>query len=491
MSDSSPEARSVFRNISPLDHRYYLANRELFDALADHLSEDAAVRACLRVEVALLAALVRRAAEATEGEPAAKLRSVRLPALEEAAAGIEPAEVYAEEARTHHNIRALVNVLKRRVPAEVRHLVHVGATSVDILDTAHSLRMRAAVREVLLPLLAEVEGELVRLVEQEADTPQIGRTHGQHAVPLTFGFAMAEYASRLGKSILEISRRAGDLRGKLAGAVGSYNATGLVAADPEAFELEVLGSLGIAPSEHSTQLVEPEYLLRLLLELNVAFGVIANLADDLRHLQRSEIGEVREAFSAGQVGSSTMPQKRNPWNCENVKSMWKAFAPRVLTFYMDQISEHQRDLTNSASQRFVADYLAGFAAAVARMREVLRELGVDRERMARTLSETGDSALAEPMYILLSLSGEPEAHEIVRTLTLECEREGIRLLEAARRRTDVWARLDASMKGVGLPPAEEFFADPTRYRGIASRKARAIAEKYRAEMAALMEELGR
>jgi adenylosuccinate lyase len=158
---------------------------------------------------------------------------------------------------------------------------------------------------------------------------------------------------------------------------------------------------------------------------------------------------------------------------------------------MDQISEHQRDLTNSASQRFVADYLAGFAAAVARMREVLRELGVDRERMARTLSETGDSALAEPMYILLSLSGEPEAHEIVRTLTLECEREGIRLLEAARRRKDVWARLDASMKRVGLPPAEEFFADPTRYRGIASRKARAIAEKYRAEMVALMEELGR
>ena len=309
MSDSTPEARSVFRNISPLDHRYYLANRELFDALADHLSEDAAVRACLRVEVALLAALVRRAAEATEGEPAARLRSVRLPALEEAAAGIEPAEVYAEEARTHHNIRALVNVLKKRVPAEVRHLVHVGATSVDILDTAHSLRIRAAVKEVLLPLLAEVEGELVRLVEQEADTPQIGRTHGQHAVPLTFGFAMAEYASRLGKSILEVSRRAADLRGKLAGAVGSYNATGLVAADPEAFELEVLRSLGIAPSEHSTQLVEPEYLLRLLLELNVAFGVIANLADDLRHLQRSEIGRCARRLPRGR--SAPPPCRRS------------------------------------------------------------------------------------------------------------------------------------------------------------------------------------
>ena len=79
-------------------------------------------------------------------------------------------------------------------------------------------------------------------------------------------------------------------------------------------------------------MVEPEHLLRLLLELNAAFGVIANLADDLRNLQRTEIGEVREAFGSEQVGSSTMPQKRNPWNSEHVKSLWKAFSPRVLTF---------------------------------------------------------------------------------------------------------------------------------------------------------------
>ena len=124
---------------------------------------------------------------------------------------------------------------------------------------------------------------------------------------------------------------------------------------------------GLQASEHSTQLVEPEYLLRLLLELNTAFGIIANLADDLRNLQRSEIGEVREEFTATQVGSSTMPQKRNPWNSEHVKSLWKEFCPRVVTFFMDQISEHQRDLTNSASSRFVAEYLVGFAFAAERM----------------------------------------------------------------------------------------------------------------------------
>ena len=126
---------------------------------------------------------------------------------------------------------------------------------------------------------------------------------------------------------MRIRDRAGDLRGKLAGAVGAYNATSLLVKDPLALEREFLDGLGLAPSEHSTQLVEPEYLLRLLLEINMAFGVIANLADDLRNLQRSEIGEVREEFTATQVGSSTMPQKRNPWNSEHVKSLWKAFCP--------------------------------------------------------------------------------------------------------------------------------------------------------------------
>lgn len=119
----------------------------------------------------------------------------------------------------------------------------------------------------------------------------------------------------------------------------------MIVKDPEELERIYTEFLGLKPSEYSNQLVEPENILRLLLEMNVAFGIIANLADDLRNLQRSEIGEVFEYFSATQVGSSTMPQKRNPWNSEHVKSLWKAMCPRVITFYMDQISEHQRDIT--------------------------------------------------------------------------------------------------------------------------------------------------
>jgi adenylosuccinate lyase len=469
MASFGMETRDIFENLSPLDHRYWIANRELFDALSSILSEKAQLRWCARVEGALLATHL-------------ELRGLADPELfasiEAAVESIDPAEVYAEEERTRHNIRALVNVLQRKVPADIASLVHLGATSVDILDTAKSLAMREASRRVVLPLLARVELELCRLAVDEAETAQVGRTHGQHAVPLTFGFAIAEYASRLGKCVLRAKGLAEELRGKLAGAVGSYNALSMSYPDPEAVEERFLARLGLERSEHSTQLVEPEPLLRLLLELNAAFGVIANLADDLRNLQRTEIGEVRESFAQGQVGSSTMPQKRNPWNSEHVKSLWKAFSPRVATFYMDQISEHQRDLTNSASERFIAEYLAGITAAANRMLSVLKGLYVDRERMAANLGMTGGAVLAEPAYILLAESGEADAHEKMRRITLLCEKEGLSLPEALARE-GVRDLLTKRLASLGVAEPESFFEEPQRYRGKAAERARAIGGKYR------------
>jgi adenylosuccinate lyase len=368
------------------------------------------------------------------------------------------------------------------VSPDVAPLVHLGATSVDILDTALSVRIRDCMKTVILPELRELEKKLCEIAAREAATPEVGRTHGQHAVPITFGFAMAEYVSRLGKSILEIERRADGLAGKLAGAVGAYNATSMIVKDPEDLEKRYLDYLGLAPSEHSTQLVEPEYLLRLLLECNVAFGIIANLADDLRNLQRSEVGEVFEYFSSTQVGSSTMPQKRNPWNSEHVKSLWKAFAPRVMTFFMDQISEHQRDLTNSASQRFVADYLSGFTFAVARMKSVVSGLQADREGMARNLAEAGGKVkggvLAEPAYILLAESGISDGHEVIRKITLDAETNGITFFEALRKNADAFARITAQLEKLGVADAAGFFANPERYRGLAAEKAARLAAKY-------------
>ncbi len=465
------ESRSIFLNISPLDHRYSLSEAAVFDSLSSYISEQAAVISCAKAEIALIKAHLSVRGELTD-ELVKKLDTI--------AWTIDPSLVYEEEEKTKHNIRALVNVLKTMVPEEVGPLVHLGATSVDILDTALSVRVRDCVQQVVLPLLKELETCLCTIAD--AETPQVGRTHGQHAVPITFGFAIAEYVSRLGKSIIEIERLSKDLRGKLAGPVGAYNGPSMIVSDPQDLEKRYLDYLGLQPSEHSTQLVEPEYLLRLLLECNVAFGVIANLADDLRNLQRSEVGEVFEYFSATQVGSSTMPQKRNPWNSEHVKSLWKAFAPRVMTFFMDQISEHQRDLTNSASQRFVADYLAGFSMAVARMKSVVSGLHSDHEGMARNLANAGGKVkggvLAEPAYILLAESGISDAHEVIRKITLDAEKNQITFYEALIKDTDSFGRITAQLEKLGVEDPKGFFAHPERYRGLAAEKAHSLAKKY-------------
>jgi adenylosuccinate lyase len=470
------ETRDIFLNISPLDHRYYISERALFDKLARYLSESASIGFCAKAEAALMKAHLR-----ARGLLDAK-REAAVDAIE---AAVAPDEVYAEEEKTKHNVRALVNVMKRKASAELSPYIHLGATSVDILDTSFSLKLKAATREVVLPLLADVVRKLAEISGGEAETPQVGRTHGQHAVPITFGFAMAEYVARVGKSVIRIEELSRDLRGKLSGATGSYNALSMSYGDPEAVEADYLARLGLKPSEHATQLVEPEHALRLLLEMNVAFGCIANLADDLRNLQRTEIDEVRESFGADQVGSSTMPQKRNPWNSEHVKSLWKAFAPRVVTFFMDQISEHQRDLTNSASQRFVADYVAGFSAAASRILSVLSSLVVNRERMLANLRSTGGAVLAEPAYILLAESGDADAHETVRKLTLEAEKSGRAFSDVIAGNASARAALAGRLKALGAPPPEEFFRSPESYRGLAAKKAREISAKYASEMDAL------
>ena len=172
-----------------------------------------------------------------------------------------------------------------------------------------------------------------------------------------------------------------------------------------------------------------------------------------------------------------MPQKRNPWNSEHVKSLWKAFSPRVVSFYSDQISEHQRDLTNSASERFVPEYFAGLTAAANRMLSVLEGLVVDRERMAANLGMTGGAVLAEPAYILLAESGEADAHEKMRRITLLCEREGLSLRQALERE-GVLGPLTRKLESLGIEGASSFFEEPRRYRGRAAEKARAIGEKY-------------
>ncbi len=452
----------LYAAFSPLDHRYYLANRELFDALAEYLSENGLIKAQLRVEAAVTKGLAK-----WKICPAAVAAEV-----EQACREVDPSEVYQEEAKTRHNIRALVNCIQRRVSPEARPFVHFSVTSMDIVDTANALRFMEATNKVLLPLCLEFLDTLITLARREKATLQMGRTHGQHAVPVTFGFAVAEYVSRFGQRLEKIKAAADNLRGKIAGAVGAYNALALFLPDPEVFAEEVLAELGLKPSPSATQIVEPEFFADYFHALISTFGVLANLADDFRNLQRTELAEIGEEFAPEQVGSSTMPHKRNPWNFEHVKSMWKAFVPRMFTVYLDQISEHQRDLTNSASSRFNPEIVVALAAAVARLNKVLKRLVVHEEQMRKNFMLTQESVIAEPLYILLAYYGHPDAHEAVRKLTLRAEAKGITLRQLLNEKEEV-AELTVYLDKFS-PAQWAVLNHPEQYLGIAVRKTELI-----------------
>ena len=347
----STEVPGNFDYLSPLDTRYYGADRHVYAALHPYLSEAAAIQYQIKVEQAIIASLEQAGvAPAGISDRVANVVS-----------SITPAAVYEEEHRTQHNIRALVNCITRGLPEKDQGYVHLFATSADIQDTARSVALRDFTRDVLLPELLQLVGVLIGLAREYAGVPQIGRTHGRFAEPITVGYWQANFVARLTGRAEKIAETAKELRGMYSGAVGAHSALALKwPNDAGAIEIDVLSRLGLRPGEGSvsTQVIQPEYLTDYAHALTSTFGVLANIADDYRHLMRSEIGEITEDLDRYQVGSSTMPHKINPKNFENVKSLWKAFMPRMMTVYMDQISEHQRDLTNSASMRFFSQLAA-------------------------------------------------------------------------------------------------------------------------------------
>jgi adenylosuccinate lyase len=464
---------SRFDTVSPLDYRFYGGDPRIYRSLHPYLSAAAVTRYQARVEGALAIAL------ADEGVCDRQVAN----AIASAADQITPQEVADEEAKTRHDIRALANVIRAKVPEEARRFVHLGATSYDIVDTANALRYRECVERVVVPTLGALVARCISIAEAEADTGQIGRTHGRHAEPVTFGFAMAEYVARLGERLEHLRGVARRLPGKLSGAVGAYNAQSLLVADPRALEGRFLRSLGLPAAPVSTQIVPPEGWADLAHACITALGAMANLADDMRQLQRSEIGEVAESFSAEQVGSSTMPHKRNPISFENVKSIWKAMAPRILTTYMDQISEHQRDLTNSASQRFLGEILVATVYAAARLASSLDGMRVDRDHLKANLALARGAIAAEPLYVLLAKYGHPDAHEAVRRLTVEAERGSRPLLEVAMLDADLRAYIARLTQD-----ERKVLERPEEYRGIAAQVAREVAGSWRERLRGVLPE---
>jgi adenylosuccinate lyase len=397
----------------------------------------------------------------------------------EAAAGKVTAEAVAkEEVATKHDVKALVNVIKAGVSEEAQPYVHFGATSYDIVATALSLQLRDAVIGLVIPRLVDLEKTLLKLTDRYADTVQIGRTHGQHAVPITFGFAMAEYVSRLGGSIRSLQVLSGKLTGKFSGAVGAYNALSLFVDDPLKFEKTVLGYLELEPAPYSTQIVPPEYVIRLLDELAVTAGIMANLSHDMRHLQRSEIAEIREHFDKDQTGSSTMAHKRNPWNFENAVSLSKQVTAQIVNANLNISSEHQRDLTDSASARFYTIPLAAVASIATRLNGVMGKIEVDEANMKLNLYQSGGAIAAEPLYLLLEKYGHTRAHEASKALAhkaLEAKRPLYELVMEASELEPYVGKFTDNEKRILQEPERH-------YTGLAAQKARSVHKHWQEQL---------
>jgi adenylosuccinate lyase len=449
-----------FSGVDPLDGRY-------FDpAVSQYLSEQARVSYQAYVEAALAQTLAEFGVcdEAVAKE------------IDQAARTVTAGEVFEEEQKTRHDVKALVNVIKSKISDNAKPYVHMTATSYDIVSTASAVQYKAAFDKVIIPRLNELMIVLIELTEKYADTVQIGRTHGQHGVPITFGFALAEYVSRLGQSIEALEALCEELQGKFSGAVGAYNASALFFDDPRAFEEAILAKLNLKVAEHSTQIVPPESLARLLAEAVIAAGAMSNLAHDMRHLQRSELAELREKFEEGQTGSSTMAHKRNPINFENVGGLYREVLAQQLVVQQNLISEHQRDLADSSSARFYPVLVDCVAEMAKRLTKTMSKIEIDEEAMRRNLNMSKGAIGAEPLYLILGKLGHTSGHEKAKAIAHAALDAGMSFGEAVQKDEEImneyWDKMSDDEHRMILEPE-------TYYTGLSHDKAKAIAAKWR------------
>lgn len=445
---------NLFDQFSPTDYRYAVQE------LKPYLTEEAFVKYKSKVESALVQVLAKG------GVIPQRIADEVTRASEEVMA----MKVYAEEEKTRHDIIAQVNMIKNRVSEEAKSVVHRAATSYDIVDTANAARYREAFKKVIIPDMIKLEKTWINMAKREKDTLQIGRTHLQHAEPITFGFGVAWYIDRFGGGILDVEGAVNSLCGKFSGAVGAYNASSLFVPDPIGFEKEVLGKMDLLPNGISTQIVQPEPVLHLVHYSISSFGILANWADDIRNLMRPEIAEVGLPRGQDISRSSTMPHKANPVGPENVKSLWKETMPKIITQYMDQISEHQRDLTNSASERYIPEIFALFDYAIRRTNRFSGNLSTHPHNMRRNLEMSRNTITAEPLQLLLASLGYHSAHETIGELADKTVETGKSVVELASEDP----RLNPYMEKLSSEQIR-ILTHPEEYTGWASYKAEEIA----------------
>ncbi len=403
--------------LCPIDFRYGRPKmKEIFD-------EDARLQRLLDVEASLARAeaKVGLIPESAAAEIAAKATTKR----------VTVKRVQALEEVTRHDLMAVVLALTEVCDEMAGKYVHLGATSNDILDTATALQLRDAVR-ILEADLDELIGVLAGLASKHRRTIMLGRTHGQAAVPITFGLKMAVFASEVARHrdrLREASPRV--LVGKMSGAVGTGAAFGPYAVD---VQTAVMNELGLGFEEAATQVVGRDRYAEFVAVLANLAASLEKFCTEVRNLQRTEIGEVAEAFETKrQVGSSTMAQKENPVASENVCSLARIVRSLVTPALENVPLWDERDLTNSASERIILPHACVLIdEMLARTAEIFGSLRVYPDRMKENLDATKGQVMAEAVMIALVGKGlsRQDAHRLVRDTVQRARSKGVHLREA-------------------------------------------------------------
>lgn len=386
---------------------------------------------------------------------------------------------------TKHDIRALVRLMQDLLPQSLRRWVHVPLTSYDVIDTARMLQFTRVHEQILRRKIKTLVCALQNQARTHADVRQIGRTHGQHALPITVGFWFANILSRVLYSANQMDAYASGLVGKISGAVGAYNAQVGLGIDARSnFEQRVLQRLHLSTAPISTQILPPEPLAYYLFSAVALSGACAQLADDARHLMRTEIGEITEPFVKGQVGSSTMAHKRNPVSFEGVVSAWKKNKAEMQKVLENMLSEHQRDLTGSALSRDFPTIIVNLTTQLDTLlrgdkddaRPFIERIRVNVEACERNLAMQGDVILAEPLYLALQMYGyKGDAHEVINHEAMKMVSDDLTLVEAVEKLAIGDDEIASALNNIPVE-LHALFREPGNYNGKAAAKVQEICE---------------
>ena len=330
------------------------------------------------------------------------------------------ARVKQLEAEQGHDLAAFVSALQEQL-GDAGRQVHLGLTSQDVVDTALALQVRQAQR--FLDRELEAMGEaLADLAERHLRTPMIGRTHGMHAEPVTFGFVLANHLDEVRRCRHRLGLAAAEVVvGKISGTVGTH---ATVSAEVEEM---ALSELGLEPAAITTQVVARDRHAAYLCQLALTGAVLERLATNLRHLQRTEVGEAKEPFGPLQKGSSAMPHKRNPVRLEQICGLSRILRGLMVAGMEDVALWHERDISHSAVERIaLPDATMALGHMLRTMTQVVGGLEVDPGSMASNLERRG--AVARSQQVLIRLVGlgmaREEAYRLVQRLAHEADRPG-------------------------------------------------------------------